>query len=338
MDKPKRVYWHQNQWMYKATDVERQRGMKSWVPLGVDEDQLEERLARAKLPDLEPPGSLAWLADWYLTEIAPNHLAPRTLLDRQQCVKNLVAAFADRPAHLIAPHHVQEYIYLRIKTSPRRAKMEYTTMSQIYRWGVRFGYVSVNPAVDLYTPPEKPRDRYVTHEELDAFARLNPEWGGPIALFGYAVGQRLSDILALRYHKDMLVFTTQKTGKRARIKNNYYLRGLIEQITPDIQEGEIIVQNANGEPYNRHSFGHRWRRCMDRFIAAGFERFTFHDLKAKFVTDSQTLGLDPVKQALHDNPRTTKVYLRNRETTEVDSLIFDSDVGVSTLSKRGASA
>lgn len=61
---------------------------------------------------------------------------------------------------------------------------------------------------------------------------------------------------------------------------------------------------------------------MDRFVKEGGERFTFHDLKAKFVTDSQTLGLDPVKQALHDNPRTTKVYLRNRETTEVTSLEF----------------
>lgn len=338
MDKPKRVYWHQNQWMYKATSVERERGMKAWVPLGTDSESVAFKLQQAKLPDLEPPGTFAWLADWYLTEIAPDHLAPRTLLDRKQCVKNLVAAFPNVAAHLIAPHNVQEYLYRRIKTSPRRAKMEYTTMSQIYRWGIRFGYVSINPAIDLYTPPEKPRDRYVTHEELAAFVEQNPEWGGPVGLFAYAIGQRLSDVLALHYHPDVLVFRTQKTSKRASIRMTPYLRSLIEGINPSIQDGELIVKNANGEPYNRHTFGHRWRRCMDKFIAAGGERFTFHDLKAKFVTDSQTLGLDPVRQALHDNPRTTKVYLRSRETTEVESLVFDSDVGVSTLSKRGASA
>ena len=61
---------------------------------------------------------------------------------------------------------------------------------------------------------------------------------------------------------------------------------------------------------------------MDRFVKEGGERFTFHDLKAKFVTDSQTLGLDPVKQALHDSPKTTQIYLRNRETTKVESLEF----------------
>ena len=337
MDKPKRVYWHQNQWMYKSTDDERRRGMKAWIPLGTDLESAAARLQREKLPELEPPGTFAWLADWYLTEIAPDHLAPRTLLDRTQCVKNLVAAFPKIAAHKIAPHNVQEYIYLRMRTSPRRAKMEYTTMSQIYRWGIRFGYVSVNPAVDLYTPPEKPRDRYVTHEELAAFVECNPTWGGPVGLFGYAVGQRLGDILALNYHPDVLIFRTQKTGKRARIQMTPYLNHLIEQINPDIQEGELIVKNANGQPYDRHSFGHRWRRCMDKFVAAGYERFTFHDLKAKFVTDSKELGLDPVAQALHDNPRTTKVYLRNRETTEVASLVFDSDVGVSTLTKRHAS-
>ena len=141
-----------------------------------------------------------------------------------------------------------------------------------------------------------------------------------MALLGYALGQRLGDILALTYDDKRLVFKTQKTKKRASISMTPYLRSVIETINPDIQEGELIIKNANGEEYNRHSFGHRWRRCMDRFIEAGGERFTFHDLKAKFVTDSQTLGLDPVKQALHDNPRTTKVYLRNRETIEVTSL------------------
>ena len=322
MDKPKRVYWHQNQWMYKSTDDERRQGMKAWVPLGTDEQLLETKLQRIKGPAPEMPGTFAWLAEWYLREIAPNHLAPRTILDRQQCVKNLVAAFPNTPAHLIAPFNVQDYIYQRIKTSKRRAKMEYTTMSQIYRWGIRFGYVSSNPAVDLYTPPERPRDRYVTHEDLQTFCELNPDWGGPMALFGYAVGQRLGDILALRYHPNVLIFRTQKTGKRARINMTPYLSDLIRQINPGIEEGDLIIQNARGEEYDRHSFGHRWRRCMDRFVKEGGERFTFHDLKAKFVTDSQTLGLDPVKQALHDNPRTTKVYLRNRETIEVTSLQF----------------
>jgi integrase len=337
LDRPKRVYWHQNQWMYKSTDVERQRGMKSWIPLGTDLDAVASKLQQVRLPELEPPGTFAWLANWYLDEIAPNHLSPRTIDDRKQCINRLIAAFPDTPAHLIAPNNVQTYIYSRMKSSPRRAKMEYTTMSQIYRWGIRFGYVSTNPATDLYTPPEKPRDRYVTHEELAQFVECNPDWGGPVGLFAYAVGQRLSDILALNYHPEVLTFRTQKTSKRASIRMTPYLNSLIERINPDIQEGELIVKNANGEPYNRHSFGHRWRRCMDKFIAAGGERFTFHDLKAKFVTDSQTLGLDPVRQALHDNPRTTKVYLRSRETTEITSLVFDSDIGVRPLADRQAS-
>ena len=103
-----------------------------------------------------------------------------------------------------------------------------------------------------------------------------------------------------------------------------YLERLIRRINPGVQKGELIVKNVNGGSYDRSSFGHRWRRAMGKFVEAGGERFTFHDLKAKFVTDSQSLGLDPQKQALHDNPSTTKIYLRSRETTNVISLEIDS--------------
>lgn len=322
MEKPKRVYWHKNQWQYKPTAIELERGLKHWEPLGTDLDKVPGKLERLRLISREETSqqSFTWLANWYMTEIAFKRLAPRTVQDRLACVKQLLKTFADWSYQTIEPHHVQKHIIDRAEVAPRRAKMEYTCIQQIYRWAIRYGYANRNPASDLWSPPERPRDRYVTHDELQAFCVINSEWGGPVALLGYALGQRLGDILALTYDDKRLVFKTQKTKKRASISMTPYLRSVIETINPDIQEGELIIKNANGEEYNRHSFGHRWRRCMDRFVAAGHERFTFHDLKAKFVTDSQTLGLDPVKQALHDNPRTTRVYLRSRETIELTSL------------------
>lgn len=337
MEKPKRVYWHKNQWQYKPTAIELERGLKHWEPLGTDLDKVPGKLERLRLISREETSqqSFTWLANWYMTEVAPKRLAPRTVQDRFACIKQLLKTFADWNYQTIEPHHVQKHIMDRAETAPRRAKMEYSTMQQIYRWAIRYGYANRNPASDLWTPPERPRDRYVTHEELDTFCRLNPDWGGPMALLGYALGQRLGDILALTYDNKQLVFKTQKTKKRAVIEMTPYLRSLIETLNPQIQEGELIIKNANGDPYNAVSFGHRWRRCMNRFIAAGGERFTFHDLKAKFVTDSQTLGLDPVKQALHDSPKTTQIYLRNRETTEVESLRFiPEDAGVRPLTKR----
>lgn len=326
MEKPKRVYWHRNQWHYKPTPVERERGLKYWEPLGTDLDKARDKLRRLRLIEQEEDSTdtFVWLANWYMTEIAPDRLSKRTITDRMGCIRKLFKTFAHRKYQDIEPHEIQQHIIDRAKVAPRRAKMEYTTIQQIYRWAIRFGLADRNPASDLWTPPQRPRDRYVTHEELQTFCDLNPEWGGPMALLGYALGQRLGDILALTYDDKQLVFKTQKTKKRAAIDMTPYVRRLIEQINPGIEAGELIVKNANGQEYDRHSFGHRWRRCMDRFVEAGGERFTFHDLKAKFVTDSQTLGLDPVKQALHDSPKTTQIYLRNRETTKVESLRLES--------------
>ena len=75
-----------------------------------------------------------------------------------------------------------------------------------------------------------------------------------MALLGLRIGQRLGDILALTYDDKQLVFKTQKTKKRAVIEMTPYLRSLIEALNPQIQQGELIVKNANGDPYNAVSF------------------------------------------------------------------------------------
>jgi len=317
---PPRVYWHQNQYQYKSSPGERSLGMKSWIALGTDPSGLTDKLNSLKLPSRPTVNSFSWLADWYLRQIAPKHLSSRTILDRSECVKRLNEAFGQERLDSITPAAMQRYIYRRAEMAPRRASMEYSTLKQIYRWACRFGLADSNPATDLWAPPDRPRDRYVSHEELTLFDSLSPLWGGPVALLGYSLGQRLSDLLALRFDETELTFTTQKTRKRARIIMTDELLLLIKRVNPDVQPGELIVTNTNGESYNRHSFGHRWRRCMKRFIEAGGQRFTFHDLKAKFVTDSQSAGLDPVIQALHDNPRTTRIYLRSKESTVVTAL------------------
>lgn len=322
IQKPPRVYWHRGQYQYKASAADRKDGFKAWTPLGPDLEKAITKYDQLHRLENEPLGSVNWLIDWYMNEIAPGILSERTIVDRRACFKKLKTYFKDTDASRLKPHHIQKYVSERAKEAPRRAVMEYVSLSQVFRFARRWGFVVDNPATDIFLPKTPPRDRYVTHEELQTFVQMNDSWAGPMALLGYALGQRLSDILALTYDAKELIFKTQKTKKRACIQVTPYLERLIRRINPDVQVGDLIVKNAKGGKYDAVSFGHRWRRAMGKFVEAGGERFTFHDLKAKFVTDSQSLGLDPQKQALHDNPSTTKIYLRSRETTKVQSLVF----------------
>ena len=283
VNKPQRVYWHRGQYQYKASAADRKNGFKAWTPLGPDLATAIEKYDRLHRLDNEHIGSVNWLIDWYMEEIAPAILSERTMTDRKACFKKLKVYFKDTDASRLKPHHIQQYVSRRATEAPRRARMEYVSLSQVFRFARRWGFVAENPATDIFLPKTPPRDRYVTHDELQTFVKMNDSWAGPMALLGYALGQRLSDILALTYNSNELIFKTQKTKKRACIQMTAYLERLIRRINPKVEKGELIVLNQAGGAYDRHSFGHRWRRAMNRFVEAGGERFTFHDLKAKIA-------------------------------------------------------
>lgn len=317
---PERVYWHRGCYQYKSTELDRASGMKAWVRLGstISEAIVSYRSLNRVTPG--PPKSVGWLLRWYLSEIAVQ-LRERTLEDKRRHVLRITERIGDLNADAVRPADIQRYVFARGKESPHQAKQELSTISQAFRWGRRFGLVEFNPAIDIAAPRIQNRDRYVTDEELALFCSVNDGWGGYVAMLAYATGQRLSDLLALRFSDDALALTTSKTNRKATIVLTEGLRAIIEGLRPGIESGQLIVINRYGEPFTRTSFHQRWQICMRRFEAAGGERFHFHDLKAKFVTDSERAGLDPQIQALHDSPRTTKIYLRNRAPSEVRSLV-----------------
>jgi len=317
---PARVYWHRGCYQHKSTELDRASGLKSWVRLGSTISEAIASYQSLNRVTPEPPKSLGWLLQWYLREIAVQ-LRERTLEDKRRHVLRITERIGDVNIDAVRPADIQRYVFTRGEESPHQAKQELSTISQAFRWGRRFGLVEVNPAVDIAAPRIRNRERYVTDDELALFCSVNQGWGGYVAMLAYAIGQRLSDLLALRFSDEALALTTSKTNRKASIFLSDGLRAIIEGLRPGIEGGQLIVINRYGQPFTRTSFHQRWQVCMRRFEAAGGDRFHFHDLKAKFVTDSANAGLDPQKQALHDSPRTTKIYLRNRASTIVKSLI-----------------
>jgi len=46
-----------------------------------------------------------------------------------------------------------------------------------------------------------------------------------------------------------------------------------------------LIYNRHGQPYTSNGFKAMWQRLMKIWVEKGNERFTFHDLRAKAVTD-----------------------------------------------------
>lgn len=62
-------------------------------------------------------------------------------------------------------------------------------------------------------------------------------------------------------------------------------------MAPAVDIGGYVIRTRRGMPYTSEGFRAMWQRMIKRAVKRGViaERFTFHDLRAKSVSDSTTL-------------------------------------------------
>ena len=58
----------------------------------------------------------------------------------------------------------------------------------------------------------------------------------------------------------------------------------------DQVKSTYLICNSEGQPYTSSGFKAMWQRAMKAWVEKGNERFTFHDLRAKSVTDATEAG------------------------------------------------
>ena len=107
----------------------------------------------------------------------------------------------------------------------------------------------------------------------------------------YLCAARQSDVLSLKWDQiqERGVFIKQgKTGKEQLKLFSPRLLAAIEQARAQpISSVKWVICNENGNRYTRDGFNTNWIRVRNATIKAGAlsESFTFHDLKAKGISD-----------------------------------------------------
>lgn len=311
---------------------------RKWHRLGTNEHEAfrayQERHAEVAR------GTVASLMQRYIAEVLPRK-APRTQQDNLAEARNLLGFFGQMQAEAVEPIHVAQYLRLRGKAAPVRANREKALLSHLYTIAMtEWGEVKHNPCLGVHRNPERPKDRYVTHRELEALCSV----AHPIVRLWvrmiFRLGQRPSDVLLLELSQvtDDGIFVRQgKTGASVLIEWTDGLRQDYEAllslermsvrgdkmlypapITPDAP----IFRTRHGTTYTYDGISAMFKRARKKAIDQGLlhEPFSPHDLRAKAASDTDAAGGDAQQLLGHRRRSTTDIYLRKRRDRRVKAV------------------
>lgn len=243
----------------------------------------------------KPNSTLKEHFERYKREVLPT-LAPRTQKDYSRHIAILMRVFGHMAPDELQPRHIGAF--LDRPKGKIQANRQVAVLSAIYAKMVGRWYVAEkNPCRDVERNESHRRTRYVTNAEFDAvhaIAHPRVRLAMDLALL---TGQRQGDLISLPFKNvsaEGILFQQGKTGKRLRVRMSATLQAVIERarvMTPVVDIGGFVVRTRGGSPYTSEGFRAMWQRTMNRALRQKVitERFTFHDLRAKAVSDSKTL-------------------------------------------------
>jgi len=248
--------------------------------------------ADIKSPDKAPLLTLHDCFERYKREVLPTK-APRTQKDYSRHIVILDQRFGHmRPDELQARDIGQ---FLDRPKGKIQANRQVAVLSAIYAKMVGRWYVAEkNPCRDVERNESRRRTRYVTDEEYAAVYSLAKPRVRCAMELALLTGQRQGDLLALPWSNvtdEGILFKQGKTGKRLLVTLSEALRAALQkckELEPQIHIGGYVLRTRRGKPYTGEGFRAVWQRTMGKAIKTGAlkERFTFHDLRAKSVSDS----------------------------------------------------
>ncbi len=267
---------------------------------------------------------------WTLYQDSPEwkRLASNSQADYRQCAKELLKVFGKNNPAAILPSHCARYLRVERAAAPIRANREMALLSNLMNLAVERGDIVANPCKQTRRNFEAPRDYTPDPTALAPFlewAHARPGQAKIIASmaeFASLTGSRRVEFLHLHWPqvgKDVVRLVRAKQRKRQVVESltiSPALDALLSKLRATASNPTLgaVFPNKHGNPYTDQGFKAVWGRLVNLAIEKKVieRRFTFHDLRAYFVTQYKAeTGLLP---DLHANPGTTaRVYDRTKE-------------------------
>lgn len=247
-------------------------------------------------------------------------LATETQKDYRKYAVKVLAVFGTMQPDNIKPEHIRKYMDKRGVKSRIQANREKAFISRVFRWGYERGMVKMNPCKGVKQFKESARTRYITNNEYDALYSVAPPVVKVAMELAYLCCARQADVLSMKTSQlidEGILIQQSKTGV-AQIKGwGSRLRSAVNMATLlPLNSGMssiFVVHQPSGAGYTRDGFNSRWmkakKEAKEKYPELNFD-FTFHDLKAKGISDLSGSLYD--KQAIsgHKNASQTARYDR----------------------------
>lgn len=261
--------------------------------------------------------SLSWLLGRYFKSPAFAKLSPRGQKDYQWYADKITAmpgangaVFGDYPYKQIT-RKTMAALRDRLSDKPTQANRRLQFLSAVFSWAIEEEHLEENPCKGVSRFSLKARTRYADDNEYQIVydTAASYPWLQIMMELAYLCRARLGEIRALPPGavNDIGVFISRtKKSESETTTWTPRLRQAIAQAEALPGPGrKFVVHNADGSQITENQFRNAWKRTMERALKQGLqERFTFHDLKARGVTNH------PLQHSGHKSERMKSVYVR----------------------------
>lgn len=307
------------------------------VNLGTDRAQAIEQVLQLTRRAADS-GTLAEM--WRLYQRTPDWgaLADGTQVDYRLCWSQLEPRFGQMQPRAITALHCRRYLRQERGDAPVRANREMALLSNLLNVAIDSGDVDINVCRHVRRNKERPRSLAPAGETLRRFLAWAWARGGQSAVlagmaeFAGCSGNRRVEFRGLHWtqvdeSEVRMVRAKQRQGDQAIvevIEISPALAALLARmrtVSGHDKTGPVFPA-ARGGAFRDRAFKSAWSRLMAQAMDCSVgppvltpeTRFTFHDLRAFFVTEHKRLrGALP---DLHKDPATTaRVYDRSKQVT-----------------------
>lgn len=267
------------------------------------------------------------LFDLYEAECIPR-LQWRSQRDYRSIVIILRRVFGHKHVAEVRPKDVAEFI--NVPTGRVHRNRMVTILSTIFkkamgRWCLDLNLT--NPCTVIERWKTYPRKRYVTDDEFNRFraiCRPQIQMAMDLALL---TGQRQGDIIGMKWaqvksegprDKWVIDIDQGKTGKKLAIIVSPAIEEVLDRawMMKPHWPREYVIRTGYGLRHTEDGFRAMWQRNCREWEAMGNQRFHYHDLRAKCISDNPIFDNAYLLAGHIDSKMTRGVYDRNRRTVQ----------------------
>lgn len=335
-DLPKRVFKKDGSY-YLVTAIGKKRKWTKLCRVKEGLPMMYRVLAELTAADTMDDSVTKLIGDW-LREVSVTHAKKTQENDSYMC-REVGKAFVEFRCKEVTPPDVVTFLKA-YKAMPRSFNGYRGHIRELMRYAEEKGLrpPGSNPVNSIKTMTLKARSRYITDSELRRI-KVGAIYGNPHPKTGhliknrsglmlcalidmaYLTGQRISDLLSMEWadvKPTGILFEPSKvassTGVKVLIEWTPKLRDVVDRLKvlkrADITRWMFTTQGAQKFTYSGASSA--WKRAVKR---AGVRGVTFHDLKAKALTDVDDIrGMnDAQKMGGHSTQNQTADYVRHKK-------------------------